>query len=58
MIEDRLSSLALISIEKTFANKVNYNNVIDYFAKMKPRQKKIQRLFYIHVKVLHSELIY
>ena len=42
MIEDRLSSLALISIEKTFANEVNYNNVTDYFAKMKPRRKKIQ----------------
>ena len=29
MSEDRLSSLALISIEKTFAYEVNYNDVID-----------------------------
>ena len=42
MNQDRLASLALISIEKEFASEVNFDNVIDNFAKMKPRRKKFQ----------------
>ena len=39
--EDRLSGLALITIERQFASEVDYNEVIDNFARMKPRRKKL-----------------
>ena len=41
MNEDRLSSLALISIERHFAAEVEFNKVIDRFARMKPRRKRL-----------------
>ena len=41
MNEDRLSSLALISIERHFAAEVEFNKVIDHFARMKPRRKRL-----------------
>lgn len=39
MSEDRLSGLAIINIERDLAKKVNFNTVIDTFAKMKQRGK-------------------
>lgn len=41
MGEDRLSGLALLSIERELATEVDYNKVIDYFARMKPRRKRL-----------------
>jgi hypothetical protein len=41
MGEERLSGLALIAIEKQFANEVDYNEVIEKFARMKPRRKRL-----------------
>ena len=41
MTEERLSGLALLSIERQFATELDYDKVIDYFAKMKPRRKKL-----------------
>ena len=40
MSEDRLSGLAIINIERDLAKKVNFNTVIDTFAKMKQHRKK------------------
>ena len=42
MNQDRLASLALISIEKEFADEVDIDNVINHFANMKPRRKRFQ----------------
>ena len=39
MSEDRLSGLAIINIERDLAKKVNFNTVIDNFAKMQQRRK-------------------
>ena len=39
MSEDRLSGLAIINIERDLSKKVNFNTVIDTFAKMKQRRK-------------------
>ena len=41
MTEERLSRLALLSIEKKFTTKLNYDKVMDYVAKMMPRRKKL-----------------
>ena len=41
MTEERLSGLALLSIERQFATELDYDKVMDYFAKMKPRRKKL-----------------
>ncbi|XP_059140975.1 uncharacterized protein LOC131928846 [Physella acuta] len=41
MNEDRLSSLALITIERQLASDVDLKDVIDHFAKMKPRRKRM-----------------
>nr|XP_014349178.1 PREDICTED: zinc finger MYM-type protein 1-like [Latimeria chalumnae] len=41
MSEERLSDLALLSIERDLADKLEYEKVIDTFAKMKPRRKKL-----------------
>ena len=41
MTEERLSGLALLSIERQFATDLDYDKVMDYFAKMKPRRKKL-----------------
>jgi hypothetical protein len=41
MGENRLSGLALSAIERQFASEVDYNEVIDTFAKMKPRRKRL-----------------
>ena len=41
MGENRLSGLALISIERQCACEVDYNEVVDNFARMKPRRKKL-----------------
>ena len=38
MGEDRLSGLALISIERQLASGVDYNRVINYFARMKQKR--------------------
>lgn len=37
--EDRLSNLAILSIEKNIAENMDYNNVIETFSKMKKRRK-------------------
>ncbi|XP_022162912.1 52 kDa repressor of the inhibitor of the protein kinase-like [Metopolophium dirhodum] len=37
--EDRLSNLAVLSIERNVAEDMDYNNVIETFAKMKKRRK-------------------
>ncbi|XP_065420419.1 zinc finger MYM-type protein 1-like isoform X3 [Chrysemys picta bellii] len=41
MGEDRLSRLALLSIERQLATEVDYNKVIDNFARMKLRRKRL-----------------
>ena len=41
MTEERLSGLALLSIERKFATELDYDKVMDYFAKMKPRRNKL-----------------
>ena len=41
MTEERLSGLALLSIERQFATELDYDKVMDYLAKMKPRRKKL-----------------
>jgi len=41
MGEDRLSGLALVSTERQLATEVDYNKVIDNFARMKPRRKRL-----------------
>ena len=41
MGEDRLSGLALVAIERQFACEVDYNEVIETFARMKPRRKRL-----------------
>ena len=41
MTEERLSGLALLSIERRFATELDYDKVMDYFSKMKPRRKKL-----------------
>ena len=38
MGEDRLSNLALISIEREFATEIDCNKIVDHFAKMKSRR--------------------
>ena len=40
MTEERLSGLALLSIERKFATELDYHKVMDYFPKMNPRRKK------------------
>lgn len=39
--EERLSNLAILSIERNIANEINFNNVIETFAKMKKRKKML-----------------
>ena len=41
MNEDRLSSLALITIERQLASDVDLKDVIDHFTRMKPRRKRM-----------------
>ena len=41
MTEERLSGLAFLSIQRKFATELDYDKVMDYFAKMKPRRKKL-----------------
>ncbi|KAM9119888.1 zinc finger MYM-type protein 1-like isoform 2-T2 [Pangshura tecta] len=41
MSEDRLSRLALLAIERQLATEVDYNKVIDNFARMKLRRKRL-----------------
>lgn len=41
MGEERLSGLSLISIERQLASEVDCSKVIDHFARMKPRRKKL-----------------
>ena len=41
MTEERLSGLALLSIERQFATELDYDKEMDYLAKMKPRRKKL-----------------
>ena len=41
MTEERLSGLALLSIERQFATELDYDKAMDYVAKMKPRGKKL-----------------
>ena len=41
MTGERLSGLALLSIERQFATELHYDKVMDYCAKMKPRRKKL-----------------
>ena len=43
MTEERLSGLGLLSIERQFATEFDYDTITDYFAKMKPRRKKLCR---------------
>ena len=58
MTEERLSGLALLSIERKFATEFDYDKITDYFAKMKPRRKKhcrtvqVQRRYFL--KQLHT----
>ena len=43
MTEERLSGLALLSIERQFATELDYDKVMDYFAKMKPDERNFCR---------------
>ena len=38
MKQDRLTDLGTLAIESTFARKVNFDNIIDYFAPKKARK--------------------
>jgi len=41
MGEDRLSGLALVATERQFASEVDYNEIIEKFARMKLRRKRL-----------------
>ena len=41
MTEEGLSGLSLLSIKRQFATELDYDKVMDYFAKMKPRRNKL-----------------